>query len=177
LFSTCANEAGWNSDVIEKQLSHEERDGVRGAYNRAQWLAERSKLMQWWANHLETLRTPPTPLPGPPITRPKASASRNGALARSRPRDVNEAVTLIESEMSGASMPPPALQGSLPDPIEVLRALVAALIKPRHAMGLSTPLSKASLGARKLAGPGSTLRTPNFGDIYIRGMESRTVNP
>src|ERR1019366_1158513 len=38
LFSTCANEAGWNSDVIEKQLSHEERDGVRGAYNRAQWL-------------------------------------------------------------------------------------------------------------------------------------------
>jgi integrase len=76
LFSTCANEAGWNSDVIEKQLSHEERDGVRGAYNRAQWLAERSKLMQWWANHLETLRTPPTPLPGPPITRPRASAGR-----------------------------------------------------------------------------------------------------
>jgi hypothetical protein len=126
LFSTCANEAGWNSDVIEKQLSHEERDGVRGAYNRAQWLAERSKLMQWWANHLETLRTPPTPLPGPSITRPRASAGRNGALARSRPRDVNEAVTLIESEMSGASMPPPALQGTLPDPIEVLRALVAA---------------------------------------------------
>ena len=60
LFSTCANEAGWNSDVIEKQLSHEERDGVRGAYNRAQWLAERVKLMQWWANHLQALREQPT---------------------------------------------------------------------------------------------------------------------
>jgi hypothetical protein len=40
LFSTCANEAGWNSDVIEKQLAHEERNGVRGAYNRAQWLGQ-----------------------------------------------------------------------------------------------------------------------------------------
>jgi integrase len=56
LFSTCANEAGWNSDVIEKQLSHEERDDVRGAYNRAQWLPERVKLMQWWADRLEALR-------------------------------------------------------------------------------------------------------------------------
>jgi integrase len=56
LFSTCANEAGWNSDVIEKQLSHEERDDVRGAYNRAQWLPERVKLMQWWADRLQTFR-------------------------------------------------------------------------------------------------------------------------
>lgn len=52
LFSTCANEAGWNADVIEKQLAHEERDDVRGAYNRASWLPERTKLMQWWADHL-----------------------------------------------------------------------------------------------------------------------------
>ena len=56
LFSTCANEAGWNSDVIEKQLSHEERDDVRGAYNRAQWLPARVKLMQWWAERLDALR-------------------------------------------------------------------------------------------------------------------------
>jgi integrase len=41
LFSTCANESGWNSDVIEKQLAHEERNEVRGAYNRAQWMTER----------------------------------------------------------------------------------------------------------------------------------------
>ena len=56
LFSTCANEAGWNSDVIEKQLAHEERDEVRGAYNRAQWLSERTKLMQWWSDQLDKLR-------------------------------------------------------------------------------------------------------------------------
>ena len=56
LCSTCANEAGWNSDVIEKQLVHEERDEVRGAYNRAQWMIERAKLMQWWADRLDALR-------------------------------------------------------------------------------------------------------------------------
>ena len=56
LFSTCANEAGWDADVIEKQLAHEERDEVRGAYNWAQWLAERTELMEWWADQLDSLR-------------------------------------------------------------------------------------------------------------------------
>lgn len=55
-FSTAANEAGWNADVIERQLAHEERDDVRAAYNRAQWLKQRAELMQWWADHLDKLR-------------------------------------------------------------------------------------------------------------------------
>ena len=55
-FSTCANETGWNSDVIEKRLAHEERDEVRGAYNRAHWMTERAKLMQWWADRQCALR-------------------------------------------------------------------------------------------------------------------------
>ena len=53
LFSTCANETGWNSYQIEKQLAPEERDEVRGTYNRAQWMTERAKLMQWWADRLD----------------------------------------------------------------------------------------------------------------------------
>jgi len=56
LFSTVANEHGWRADVIERQLAHEERDDVRGAYNRAQYLAERTELIQWWADHLDKLR-------------------------------------------------------------------------------------------------------------------------
>ena len=56
LFSTCANESGWSPDIIEKQLAHEERNEVRGAYNRAQWMTERAKLMQWWADRLDALR-------------------------------------------------------------------------------------------------------------------------
>jgi integrase len=65
LFSTCANEAGWNTDVIEKHLAHEERDEVRAAYNRASWLQERRKLMQWWSDHLDALLAG-TPCPAPP---------------------------------------------------------------------------------------------------------------
>lgn len=56
LFSTIANEHGFVPDVIEKQLAHEERDDVRGAYNRAMYLAERTKLMQWYADYLDKLR-------------------------------------------------------------------------------------------------------------------------
>ena len=75
LFSTCANEAGWNSDVIEKQLSHEERDDVRGAYNRAQWLPERVKLMQWWSDRLEALRQGKAASPAAPTRRAPRKAS------------------------------------------------------------------------------------------------------
>jgi integrase len=52
LFSTCAHAAGWNTDVIEKQVAHEDRDQVRRSYNRAQWMDERAKLMRWWAERV-----------------------------------------------------------------------------------------------------------------------------
>ena len=53
LFSTVANEAGWNPEVIERQLAHAERNQVRAAYNRSSYRQDRVKLMQWWANHLD----------------------------------------------------------------------------------------------------------------------------
>lgn len=55
--STCLNEQRWSSDVIELQLAHSERDEVRGAYNCAQRLADRRKMMQAWADYLDQLRT------------------------------------------------------------------------------------------------------------------------
>jgi integrase len=54
--STCLNEQGWHPDVIELQLAHAERDEVRGAYNRAQRLADRRRMMQAWADYLDGLR-------------------------------------------------------------------------------------------------------------------------
>jgi integrase len=51
-FSTIANESGWDADVIEKALAHEERNRVRAAYHRSEYLVQRSKLMQWWADTL-----------------------------------------------------------------------------------------------------------------------------
>ena len=54
--STRLNELGWAPDVIERQLAHAERNKVRAAYNRAQYLAERQKMMAAWADYLDGLR-------------------------------------------------------------------------------------------------------------------------
>ena len=54
--STCLNEQGWHPDLIELQLAHAERNKVRAAYNRAQRLDERRKMMQSWADYLDGLR-------------------------------------------------------------------------------------------------------------------------
>ena len=54
--STLLNELGWNPDLIELQLAHKERNKVRAAYNRAQRLDDRRKMMQAWADHLDGLR-------------------------------------------------------------------------------------------------------------------------
>jgi integrase len=55
--STLLNEQGWHPDLIELQLAHKERNEVRAAYNRAQRLGERRKMMQAWANYLDGLRS------------------------------------------------------------------------------------------------------------------------
>jgi integrase len=54
--STRLNEMGWNRDAIERQLAHSERDGVRAAYNYAEHLDERRKMMQSWSDYLEKLK-------------------------------------------------------------------------------------------------------------------------
>lgn len=53
---TLLNEQGWNRDAIERQLAHSERDQVRAAYNYADYLPERRKMMQAWADYLDGLR-------------------------------------------------------------------------------------------------------------------------
>jgi len=51
LASTVLNEQSpFSHDVIERQLAHKETDLVRAAYNRAEYLDERIKLMAWWSN-------------------------------------------------------------------------------------------------------------------------------
>jgi len=53
--STILNESGFRPDVIERQLAHYERNDVRGAYNRAEYLAERQAMMQQYADMLDAL--------------------------------------------------------------------------------------------------------------------------
>ena len=54
--STLLNEQGWNRDAIERQLAHGEKDQVRAAYNYAELMPERRKMMQAWADYLDVLR-------------------------------------------------------------------------------------------------------------------------
>jgi integrase len=51
--STILNENGYNGDWVERQLAHQERSGVRAAYNHADWLPERTRMMQEWADLLD----------------------------------------------------------------------------------------------------------------------------
>lgn len=53
--STMLNEAGFRGDVIERQLAHRERNEIRGAYNRAEYLTERRAMVQQWADMLDAL--------------------------------------------------------------------------------------------------------------------------
>lgn len=55
--STILNEMGWNADAIERQLAHAERNKVRAAYHRSEYLPERRKMMQAWADYLSGLYT------------------------------------------------------------------------------------------------------------------------
>jgi integrase len=54
--STLLHEQGWNHQVIERQLAHAERNAVSAAYNFAEHLPERRKMMQAWAEYLDGLK-------------------------------------------------------------------------------------------------------------------------
>lgn len=52
--STRLNELSYAIDWIERQLSHTEPNAVRRTYNHAEHLADRARMMQQWADMLET---------------------------------------------------------------------------------------------------------------------------
>jgi integrase len=57
LASTTLNEQGFDGDVIEAALAHQEENEVRRAYNRSKYLERRRKLMYWWSEHIEQAQT------------------------------------------------------------------------------------------------------------------------
>ena len=65
--STLLNELGWNRDAIERQLAHGERNRIRAAYNFAEFLPERRRMMQAWADYLDQLRNATTGSAAAPV--------------------------------------------------------------------------------------------------------------
>lgn len=57
LASTTLNEQGFDSDVIEACLAHVDKNEVRAAYNRAEYIERRKKVMSWWSKHIEKAST------------------------------------------------------------------------------------------------------------------------
>jgi integrase len=53
LASTTLNEQGFDADVIEAALAHTDKNSVRAAYNRADYIKRRRVMMQWWSDHIE----------------------------------------------------------------------------------------------------------------------------
>ncbi|MEQ9546419.1 MAG: tyrosine-type recombinase/integrase [Marinobacter sp.] len=55
--STLLHEMGWSPEVIELQLAHRQKNQVAAAYNRSARIEERIKMMQQWANYLDSLKS------------------------------------------------------------------------------------------------------------------------
>ncbi|MES3008395.1 MAG: integrase domain-containing protein [Pseudomonadota bacterium] len=54
LASTTLNEQGFDPDIIEAALAHRDKNTVRAAYNRAEYIERRRPMMAWWSNHVDS---------------------------------------------------------------------------------------------------------------------------
>lgn len=64
LASTILNEQGFDPDIIESALAHTDKNDVRSAYNRAEYLERRKTMMYWWSEHIEAAAEGNTSLSG-----------------------------------------------------------------------------------------------------------------
>lgn len=55
--STILNEHGWNPELIEVALAHVDNNGVRNAYNHADYIDRRRPMMAWWSEHIQGAAT------------------------------------------------------------------------------------------------------------------------
>lgn len=56
LVSTALNERAYNRDWIERQLAHGDDDAIRDTYNGAQYLKQRRRMMQAWADEIDRMQ-------------------------------------------------------------------------------------------------------------------------
>ncbi|WGW01757.1 tyrosine-type recombinase/integrase [Vibrio sp. YMD68] len=53
LASTTLNEQGFDLDVIEAALAHQQSNKIRSAYNQTTYFYKRREIMKWWSNHID----------------------------------------------------------------------------------------------------------------------------
>ncbi|HIE9514622.1 tyrosine-type recombinase/integrase [Klebsiella pneumoniae] len=70
----------WSRDVVERQMSHQERNSVRAAYiHKAQYLDARKAMMQWWSDYLEACKGSYVP---PYIQSKKTAVNQSNSVMR-----------------------------------------------------------------------------------------------
>ena len=57
LASTILNEYGFAPDIVESALAHTDKNTVRAAYNRAEYVDRRRDMMDWWSKRISQSRT------------------------------------------------------------------------------------------------------------------------
>jgi len=57
LASTILNEHGFAPDIVESALAHTDKNTVRAAYNRAEYVERRRDMMDWWSKRVSQSRT------------------------------------------------------------------------------------------------------------------------
>ena len=57
LAASTLEEMGYRREVIDRQLAHKQTNKIQAAYFRADFVKERRKMMQDWADHIDSLRT------------------------------------------------------------------------------------------------------------------------
>ncbi len=61
--TTLKEKLGYRHETVDRQLAHAQKDKVASAYDRAQFLDERKKMMQHWADYTDGLLSSPNVLP------------------------------------------------------------------------------------------------------------------
>jgi integrase len=73
LASTILNEHGFSPDIIESALAHTDKNTVRAAYNRAEYVDRRRDMMDWWSKRVSQSRTTESTVGASLLTEQKAS--------------------------------------------------------------------------------------------------------
>jgi hypothetical protein len=92
LASTILHESGFEEAHIELQLAHMKRNKVAAAYNHAKYLKQRTAMMQWWADYLDTQ-----------LAKGRASLGIYADLLDTAPRSVRTAPGSLRTPMSPAN--------------------------------------------------------------------------
>ena len=73
LASTILNEHGFAPDIVESALAHTDKNTVRAAYNRAEYVERRRDMMDWWSKRVSQSRTTDSTVGALLITEQEAS--------------------------------------------------------------------------------------------------------